>query len=356
MPTAMIAFGDLLRFPCRPNKIPLRKAWNATATRASADAWPLVGVPTGAANGFDVLDIDPEAVGWFDQNFDALPTTEAHSTPRGLHLLFRHAPDLRSRAGIAPGVDVRADGGYCIWWPREGHPIERHPLTEWPDWLLELARGKSKSFAWVDPNKKKEERTRGEGDRAEVANLTEALRRVDPREWRDYERWLGLMTACRFEGIDRETFIEWSTQDEVYANHGELIARLWEGTKPAHSGALWAAFKEAGIKVRASPHQHAPRHSSLIRVRSVIPSPPAIPKPYEVPRTLNFYARLESVRGPLRRAKGAGREQALFDCGCVLAEMTHEGRLKIAVARDLLWTGGLTAFPFYRKIDCRHNI
>jgi hypothetical protein len=104
-----------------------------------------VGVPTGAANGFDVLDIDPDGRAWYDQNFDALPLTEAHTTPRGLHLLFQHAPGLRNSARrIAPGVDVRADGGFVIWWPREGYPIEEHPLTEWPSWLLEeLTRRRS---------------------------------------------------------------------------------------------------------------------------------------------------------------------------------------------------------------------
>jgi hypothetical protein len=36
-----------------------------------------------------------------------------------LHFFFQHAPGLRcSRGLIAPGVDVRADGGYVIWWPQ----------------------------------------------------------------------------------------------------------------------------------------------------------------------------------------------------------------------------------------------
>src|SRR5262249_3036090 len=60
---------------------------------------------------------------------------------RGAHLLFKHAPGLRCSAGrIATGVDVRAGGGFVIWWPRQGLRVIEGPLGEWPEWLLELAQ------------------------------------------------------------------------------------------------------------------------------------------------------------------------------------------------------------------------
>jgi hypothetical protein len=48
---------------------------------------------------------------------------------------------MRSSAGrIAAGVDVRADGGYVIWWPAAGFPvISDMPVAAWPSWLCELA-------------------------------------------------------------------------------------------------------------------------------------------------------------------------------------------------------------------------
>jgi hypothetical protein len=119
---------QLPRFPCGPDKRPLVAGGFKAATTDPAQiaVWRaqfpncLWGVPTGAVSGFDVLDIDPEGLGWFEANRHRFPATRVHRTPRGgLHLFFKHAPGLRcSRGRIAPGVDVRADGGYVIWWPQ----------------------------------------------------------------------------------------------------------------------------------------------------------------------------------------------------------------------------------------------
>jgi hypothetical protein len=68
-----------------------------------------------------------------------LPDTRTHRTRSGgLHLFFRHAPGLRNSASrLAPGCDVRADGGYVIWWPAAGLPVlSAAPAALWPDQLL----------------------------------------------------------------------------------------------------------------------------------------------------------------------------------------------------------------------------
>jgi hypothetical protein len=87
---------------------------------------------SGDANGFSVVDVDLEGLDWFDQQH--LPLTRLHRTRSGgLHLLLRHPSGLRnSSSEIAPGVDVRGDGGMIIWWPREGYDVCEAPLAEWP--------------------------------------------------------------------------------------------------------------------------------------------------------------------------------------------------------------------------------
>jgi hypothetical protein len=57
-----------------------------------------------------------------------------------LHLFFQHQDGMRCSAGrIAVGVDVRAAGGYIIWWPAVGLPILCDlPAASWPQWLLSV--------------------------------------------------------------------------------------------------------------------------------------------------------------------------------------------------------------------------
>ena len=75
---------------------------------------------------------------WWASHRDRLPVTRVHRTRSGgLHLVFQHAPDIRCSAGrIAPGIDVRGNGGYVIWWPATGLPVlSNAPFAPWPDWL-----------------------------------------------------------------------------------------------------------------------------------------------------------------------------------------------------------------------------
>jgi hypothetical protein len=129
-------------FPCNADKTPRQKRWQLSVFQNMVWRRPeLVGAPTGERNGFDVLDIDPKAFGWYAENFHRIPITRRHETRRGVHLIFNHAPGLRGSAGkIAEEVDVRAEGSYVIWWPREGLAVDEYPIADWPEWLLELAR------------------------------------------------------------------------------------------------------------------------------------------------------------------------------------------------------------------------
>lgn len=113
----------------------------AAVTRMFADpAAGLIGVPTGPASGFDVLDIDPRNGGleWLHEHESRLPATRRHHTRSGgLHLLFAHAPGLRNSASkIAPGVDIRSSGGYVVHWPAFGLAVSGSGWASWPDWLL----------------------------------------------------------------------------------------------------------------------------------------------------------------------------------------------------------------------------
>lgn len=134
-------------FPCGQDKAPLVKGGfhKATMDRAIIETWSkenpdaLIGIPTGAASGLDVLDIDPRHGGneWLAANKHRLQGTRAVSTRSGgVHYYFK-ATGLRCTThAIAPGVDTRAKGGYVIDWAAEGGTVKQADmLANWPEGL-----------------------------------------------------------------------------------------------------------------------------------------------------------------------------------------------------------------------------
>jgi hypothetical protein len=185
--------------------------------------------------------------------------------------------------------------------------------------LPEVFRKPRDPKTWVDPIKKREAIARP--DAVYVADVTAALREMDPCDWRgEYLRWFALMTACCFEGISERDFVNWSIGDPQYAADGPLIRRMWRRLSPQHGGALFAALAERGIKVG---------HAKGPVINKVHPGAKAT-------RTVNIIARCKKTCDVLEWARGPQRRDQLFNSACVMAEMVGEGRLKVKVANDFL--------------------
>ncbi|QJW92561.1 bifunctional DNA primase/polymerase [Frigoriglobus tundricola] len=113
-----------------------------------------VGIATG--NGLLVLDIDAKhgglaSLAQLEVRYGRLPTTPTVATGGGgKHFYFRlpTGTKIGNRAGIAPGIDVRGDGGYVVAVPSLHSSGQRYewlvtpdtPLAEAPDWLLTMLR------------------------------------------------------------------------------------------------------------------------------------------------------------------------------------------------------------------------
>ena len=124
-------FHDATRDPARVRR--LFTHWRAA----------LIGVPTGSASGFDVLDLDYRngAADWEWRNLSRLPETRVHRTRSGgRHLLFQHHAGVRNSASqVAPGVDVRGEGGFAVVPPSDGYTVDSEAdIAPWPEWLLPL--------------------------------------------------------------------------------------------------------------------------------------------------------------------------------------------------------------------------
>jgi hypothetical protein len=167
--SAALVLG-LPAFPCRVDKTPAcpHGYCDATADPVTLrELWrrypaPLAGAPTGEASWLDALDIDaprhPETAEWWMAHRGRLPQSRMHRTRSGgLHLLFRHAAGLRcSVSRIAPGIDVRADGGYVVWWPAAGEPVQCDAApAPWPQWLLDALTpppARRSAVVWTAPS------------------------------------------------------------------------------------------------------------------------------------------------------------------------------------------------------------
>ena len=128
-------------FPCSPtSKKPLTPHGckdakkSVGAIKAWWKKWPdaSIGIATGSVSGLIVIDEDLdedkglngyEAVGEWERINGALPETVQCITGRGgYHLYYQYTgTDIKNRAGILDGVDVRGEGGYVIA-PPSMHP------------------------------------------------------------------------------------------------------------------------------------------------------------------------------------------------------------------------------------------
>ena len=140
-------------FPCDDQKRPMTAHGFRDATRdpetirRSFRNAAMIGIPTGEASGFFVLDLDckngAQGLEWLAAHEARLPQTRRHQTRSGgVHLLFampagRTIRNSASRVG--PGVDVRGSGGYIIAPPSDGYDVVDHAIiAEAPAWLLDL--------------------------------------------------------------------------------------------------------------------------------------------------------------------------------------------------------------------------
>lgn len=150
-------------FPCR-DKIPLTPNgfYDASNDIHQLTRWDEEfpgcqwGTPCGSESGYFVLDVDAK-YGGLDTlaslevalSFSRDETYSVRTPGGGVHLYFSWpATDsgaLRNRVGIAPGLDIRGQGGYVIVPPSQGYvPANTHAISPCPPALLAYIREKTR--------------------------------------------------------------------------------------------------------------------------------------------------------------------------------------------------------------------
>ena len=217
-------------FPCSPKtKAPLVSGgfYKATTDTDQIKAWwaqwpdAMIGMPTGAKTGIDVLDIDCKNG---KDGFAAVPDWQSRSpvivrTPSdGAHLWFASDSSIRNTTNeIGLGVDTRGTGGYVIVPPSQNGVA-----------AYRFEKGSEQELANLPPfpadlrtrlHAKDEQRTPGDKPQADPALIAAALA-VIPNANIGWEEWNNVgMAVWRATGGNDEgfkAFDQWSQKSAKY--------------------------------------------------------------------------------------------------------------------------------------------
>ena len=280
--------------------------------------WPdaNIGIVTGAASGIVALDIDPrhggdETLADLERQHGQLPrTVESITGGGGRHIFFAHPGGQVKSRNLAPGIDVKADGGYVVAPPslhasgeRYAWELSSHPddtaLAPPPEWLaakLTSSPSEPGLAAASAPTPIREGkrnatlaslagamRRKGMSEKAiRAALLAENEQRCDPPLSEDEVRGIA-HSVWRYkpetisgqesasEGGDLPTAILWPAPLAPEAFHGlagELAAMLEPHTEADPAALLISFFVAFGSVVGRGPHfvADAAKHCTNLNV------------------------------------------------------------------------------------------
>lgn len=234
-------------FACGADKRPITPHGFKDATRDpvairemfSRPGAALIGVPTGEASDLAVIDLDVKdgapGLEWLAAHTSRLPRTRQHATRSGgRHLLFRYPVGRRIRnsvRGVAPGVDVRGQGGYIIAPPSDGYTVHDDAMPEdMPAWLVDL----------LDP-----------------PQPPPAARPAVSREWRDTsERGSRYGMAALSDEADAICNAPFGAQETTLNNAGLKIGALIAGGE-LEAGFARETLIRAGLAMSSQPGERA---------------------------------------------------------------------------------------------------
>src|SRR3974390_2224924 len=157
-PAIALALKGLAVFPCRPQD---KRPATANGLKDATTDLDIIrqwwrqepqfnlAVATGAVSGIFVVDIDgldaEVVLRRLEAEHGGLPSTVEVITARGRHVYFR-LPEMlvRNSVGkIAPGIDVRGDGGYVL------APPSIHPSGRRYEWSVDCATALAVAPVWL---------------------------------------------------------------------------------------------------------------------------------------------------------------------------------------------------------------
>ena len=253
-------------FPCDAQKRPMTQHGFRDATkdpetiRRSFRNAAMIGIPTGEASGFFVLDLDckngAQGLEWLAAHDARLPQTRRHRTRSGgVHLLFAMPAGraIRNSASkVGPGVDVRGTGGYIIAPPSDGYDVvDACTIAEAPAWLLDLIDPPAAPAQPIAPRQPSPPRQSGDGTRYGLQALDNECQAI-----------LSAADGAKHDTLNRAAFsigglVAAGELAEGPALHALASALAGIASRcedyPAAQKTLGAAFRAGMAKPRAAP-------------------------------------------------------------------------------------------------------
>jgi|GEM_PF-1393337 len=194
-------------FPCRPDKRPYTAHGfhDASTDPAQIAAWwkkwpsALIGLPTGATSGIDVLDIDGQTgegslAALLAEQGELPPTRSARTGGGGTHYYFRADERIKNSTNkLGKNIDTRGVGGYIIVPPSIsakgaytyiGDPDA--PLADWPQWIIERLCPTAPLDKPVGATASDAAQTTNAADMPSVTDTPSVPDHIKARHWTDY--------------------------------------------------------------------------------------------------------------------------------------------------------------------------
>lgn len=283
-----------------------------------------VGIATGAASGFDVLDVDPrnggdDTLADLQRDQGKLPDTALQLTGgQGYHYLFRHDPELRLRSP-GRGLDVKSTGGYIVAepsthvsgghyaWEGSADPTDGHPIADAPAWLaapapMRAAASGPTGTGYLDPQR--------------IEDLRAALAHLDAS---DYQVWIGVGQALHSTAAP-EAFDLWDVWSQGAGNYDGSTAVKWRtfnANGSLHVESIFVWSRDAGWDGE-SPRVAVPAENVLVFApRAAEPVTPSVPPELlHLPGALGVVVDLANRTAPKPQPQFA--VQAALALGCAV--------------------------------------
>lgn len=279
-------------FPCKPGaKTPATRDGFKSATNDPERVRQMFGARSDfniglvpGLSGHVVVDVDTEegAEALRELWGGEIPETVSWRTGRGVQHLYRSPVELRSRTGVVPGVDVRANDGYAIL-PPSIHPSgKRYTFLDGTGKVATLTHEQAAALGASRSTETPPQEDLRAPSVERLADVVSKIPNEGPR-FASRSAYLQVGYAIKAAGGEEayDLFATWAARWADGANEPETVRRDWDGMHVPFRVGFPYLLELAGINLAVEAFEADPA--------AVTPEPPESERPNRVARFATPY-------------------------------------------------------------------